>query len=172
MKFGNKMAVAVSGMVLPMASAGHATAQIPAPPAPMPTIMAPPIVAREPQPVQSVRLILTQGGKTILNHPLRIGGRGNSMFSISEPASADTPQCPPGSYGQSITQQIHVTINPVRYGAMRNLYTINIRYSRPERAAECSESAERSVTLQQTFAWAGKPVDFKVSDDFQVRLEP
>lgn len=167
--------IGMAGLVALMSATGavHATAQIPMPPPPMPTIMPPhvvPPVRQEPQPIHTVRLILIQRGQTIMNQPMRIGGRANSNLSISEPAAGEEILCPPGTFHQPNTQQINIVITPSRYGARKNHYTINIRYSRPEGPVDCTNNAERSINLQQTFEWTGKPIDFRISDDFQVRL--
>jgi hypothetical protein len=146
---------AISGILVSVGCANGALAQMPV--APPPPVILPPVPGsgyrQEPQPVHSVRLILIQNGQTIMNQPLRIGGRGNSTISITEPAGTDLPSCPGFTNWQSNQRQINVTITPVRNNSIKNLYSINIRYSRPEGAGECFNNAERSVNLQQTFEW-------------------
>lgn len=107
----------------------------------------------------------------MVNQVLRIGGWGNANLSISQPLSGAVIQCPPGR-SRSSQEQISISITAVRYDAGKNLYDINIRYSKAEENSDCPNKAERSITLRQTFEWLGKPIDFRMDDDFQVKLVP
>lgn len=170
-----KWTSAIATLLLPVV-ATPVLAQMPvAPPPPIilpPVPPVPPSYLQQPRPVQTMRLVLIQNGQTIMSQPLRIGGRGASNVSISEPAGNDLPSCPGVSNWQSNMRQISVMVTPLYNNTIKNLYSIAIRYSRPEGAGDCTNNAERSINLQQTFEWTGKPYEFRLSDDFQVRLGP
>ena len=153
--------------------AGQLLATLPAVPPP-PVILPSPLSAspsQAPRPVQEVQLMLIQDGQVIVDQHLRIGGRGSSGFTISEPVESDAAQCPENTRWRSNGRQISVTISP-QYDAKTNLYSLNIRYSRPEKESDCPYASDRIVTLQQTFDWRGKLMEFKVSDDLRMRLAP